>query len=222
MPISSYTVLTALASGQDSYETDTARRALRPFNLFAFIIHDPQQHPRLQAVLDRQFDRLDFVTGHKLLFFALVDPPKAWLEHGSNRDYYRLFAGHRASQASWEAGELLNPKNAPSSNDRSITTFSLAQALGIPSDDLPCIVVTQDFQLDRFLWFRTSPDHLEEQLIRLGYLAERRYVPPFDASREWADVDLCSSYGADSLTSSLAKTLSDVLSFIVAAAETDS
>ena len=41
MPISSYTVLSALARDRgESYETEVAQRALRPFNLFAFIIHD--------------------------------------------------------------------------------------------------------------------------------------------------------------------------------------
>ena len=219
MPISSYSVLSALAEGRGSYEMQTAKRALRPFNLFAFIVHDPEAHARFHSVLTRQFDRLDFVTGHGLLFFALVDPPARWLDHGQGRDYYKLFGRRSWEEASWEAGELLNPKNALTSADRSNTAFSLANALRIPADDLPCIVVTQGFQLNRFLWFRTSPDHLEEQLILLGYLAERSNERVPVATSDWREIDLCCSYGEQSLSNSLAKALSDVLSFIVAGAE---
>lgn len=222
MPISSYTVLSALARDRDSYETEVAQRALRPFNLFAFIIHDPEVHSRFHAILARQFDRLDFVTGHKLLFFTLVDPPTTWLDHAQGRDYYKLLARRGEEEGSWEAGELLNPTNAPLSTDKSITAFSLANALHIPTDDLPCIVVTQGFQLNRFRWFRTSHDHIEEQLIRLGYFAERSDRPMPEASSDWAVVDLCSSYGEESLSNSLAKALSDALSFIVAGTESNS
>lgn len=216
MPISSFTVLSALAEGRGGYETETAQRALRPFKLFVFIVHDPEAHTRFHDVLARQFDRLDFVTGQRLLFFALVDPPARWLDHGHGRDYYRLFARGRTDDVSWEASELLNPKNAPASADTSITAFSLANALRIPTDDLPCIVVSEGFQLNRFLWFRTSADHFEEQLVRLGYFAERGDRPMPDVSGDWREVDLCSSYREESLGNSLAKALSDALSFIVA------
>jgi len=81
MPISSYTVLSALANGRNRYETEVAQRALSPFNLFAFVIHDPEEHSKFHQVLERQFDRFDFITGHKLLFLRLVDPPTNWLNH---------------------------------------------------------------------------------------------------------------------------------------------
>jgi len=219
MPISSYSVLSALASGRNSYETEVAQRALSPFNLFAFIIHDPEAHSKFHQVLASKFDRFDYVTGHKLLFFSLVDPPTNWLDNASDRSYYKLLAGNNHDQAPWEVGELLNPKNVPSSPDRSITAFSLASALRIPTEDLPCLVVTQGFQLNQFRWFSTSHDHVEEQLIRLGYLADRCDREISDTSWNWAELDLCSHYGVESLSSSLAKALSDVLSFIVAGSE---
>ncbi|MGB3975892.1 MAG: hypothetical protein WBM02_00165 [bacterium] len=219
MPISSYTVLSALALGQDSYETEIAQRVLRPFNLFAFIIHDPNEHREFHNLLSRQFDRLDYLTGQRLLFFALVDPPKEWLAHGQNRDYYELLSSqfgndHYASFTS----DLLNPANAPVSKDLSNTAFSLANALGIPFDDLPCIVVTEGFHRKDFRKFRTSPYHLEKQLSELGYLAARgtKHLPK--TSNEWRNVNLCFDSRSESLNDSLAKALSDVLSFIVAEA----
>jgi hypothetical protein len=46
MPISTYTVLNALANkDRNSYEAEVARRALSSFRLFAFIIHDPNAPP---------------------------------------------------------------------------------------------------------------------------------------------------------------------------------
>ncbi len=47
MPISNYTVLKALGDKKASpneYEKRTALAALSPFNLFAFIIYDPEEH----------------------------------------------------------------------------------------------------------------------------------------------------------------------------------
>jgi len=68
----------------------------------------------------------------------------------SGRDYYKLFAAKDHDQTPSEAVELLNPNNAPTSPDQSITAFSLANVLGIPTEDLPCIVVNKGFQLNQF------------------------------------------------------------------------
>lgn len=216
MPISNYTVLKALGDKRASpheYEKRTALDALSPFNLFTFIIHDPEEHLDFGRQISRSFDRLDFVTGDKLLFFALVDPPQDWLHHGRSRRYYERLT-------SWETKELLNPDNAILSADKSTTAFSLANSLGIPSENLPCIVVTPDFSDERFLWFRTCPEHLEEQLTKLAYLAARNYTS-FDAIRE-ENLDLCNGSGDKSLEGNLAKALSDVLSFIIAGNSSDS
>jgi len=219
MPISSYTILSAIADESVTYEIELAERVLRPFKLFAFIIHDPEMHQRFHDFLAHQFDRLDYVTGRRLLFFALVDPPQSWLDHRQDRDYCRLFTQLKGEEASRETRELLNPDNVPASTDKSNTAFSLASALNIPIEKLPCIVVTQGFQLKDFHWFRTSPDRVEEQLIRLGYIADRAERPMSEIKSNWRELDLCSSHGLESLSDSLARVLSDVLSFIVAGAE---
>jgi hypothetical protein len=225
MPISNYTVLKALGDKKASpneYEKRTALAALSPFNLFAFIIHDPEEHHDFGRILSFAFDRLDFVTGEKLLFFALVDPPSDWLAHARHRPYYKRLnywdhANHRSSNENppaRETNELLDPKNAILSGDKSATAFSLANSLGIPIEKLPCIVVTPNFSDERFLWFRTCPEHLEEQLTKLAYLAARNNTS-FDAIRG-ENLDLCNGFGDKSLEGNLAKALSDVLSFIIA------
>ena len=124
MPISNYTVLSALAQERDGHERAIALDALRPFNLFAFLIHDPKIHHDFDRRLTRLFDELDYVTGDKLLFFALVDPPEEWLAHGSRRDYY-------SKLSNWQTRELLDPRNSIQSTDKGITAISLASSLAI-------------------------------------------------------------------------------------------
>lgn len=212
-PLTSYEILRDLADERDS---EAAKSALRPFNLFAFIVHNPDAHARFHSVLERKFDMLDYMTGRRLLFFALVDPPESWQRHAQNRDYHWHLRNLRP-----EARMLRNPNNAPVSDDKSITAFSLANALGIPYEDLPCIVVSKGFHLRNFHWFRTSHDHLERQLSRLGYFAKRNEWPMpedhryWDEIGDWREINLCSGYGEETLSNSLAKALSDVLSFIV-------
>lgn len=213
MPISNYTILRALAIGGKGSERSTVLRTLEPFNLFAFVIHDPEMHSEFDKKLNLLFDQLDFITGSKLLFFALVDPPTQWLSHARDREYYKHLGV-------WQTQELLNPKNSITSTDAGTTAFTLANSLHIPSEMLPCIVVVKNFDSNISRWFRTCPEHLEEQLKRLGYNAKRggnnlSFLPELE-------IDLCRGSGSESLESSLAKALADVLSFIVSENSSDS
>lgn len=205
MPISSYSILKGLGERKGEYARDTALSALKPFNLFAFIIHDPETHPEFDRSLNVLFDKLDFITGSELLFFALVDPPTEWLSHARGREYYNRLG-------SWATQELLNPRNSIASADAGMTAFALANSLRIPSKMLPCIVVTRDFDSKAFQWFKTSSECLEEQLKRLGYIAARGV----NHLEHLTEIDLCKGSNTESLQSSLAKALSDVLSLIVA------
>lgn len=221
MPISNYTVLKALGYGGAAYEVKIARNVLSPFNLFAFIIHDPETHENFDRVINERFDFLDYLTGHKLLFLALVDPPSEWLLHASHRRYYRELNA-------WQSRELLNRDNVVISAEKGITAFSLAHYLNIPSEMLPCLVITSDFQANEFVWFKTCPNHVEEQLKRLGYIADRteesssrrRRSPLEIIHRE--ELDLCEGAGTESLETNLARSLTDVLSFIIAGNDRDS
>jgi hypothetical protein len=86
IPSDNYSRVRQLSSPRvRSYEIEAARRAVGQFKLFAFVIHDPERHANFHRALARQFDRLDFITGKKLLFFALVDPPAEWVRHARQR-----------------------------------------------------------------------------------------------------------------------------------------
>lgn len=210
MPVTSYTVLKTLALGGQNYELHTIEKAIKPFNLFAFIIHDPQAHPDFEQYLNNEFDRFDYTTGDKLLFFALVDPPEKWLQHAKDRAYYQ-------SLTSWEAQEFGNPSETPKSTDPSLTAFTLANALKIPTESLPCIIVTDDFRNRQFLQFETNIQMLDRQMEYLGYVAQRytggsSLLNMIDAQKMGRE----EGHQAVLLHDSLAKILSDVLSFVVA------
>lgn len=79
MPVSNYTVFRTLGYGGEEYEKQAAIRALEGFKLFAIVIHDPETDPEFDQYLQQTFNRLDYITGDSLLFFALTDPSPEWL-----------------------------------------------------------------------------------------------------------------------------------------------
>ena len=138
--ISTYSILEALdnkrePSSEISNAISSVRDKLRSFNLLAFIIHDPEVHHGFDAKITQLFDYLDQVSGNALLFFALIDPPEEWLEHGAERPYYQSLDSLTR--------HLMHPGNAITSTDKGVTALSLANGLGIPSSMLPCLVVTR-------------------------------------------------------------------------------
>lgn len=212
MPITSYNIMNVLDKGGEHYEVAAVEGALEPFNLFAFILHNPEDHPDFDKAISWDFDYLDYLTGDELLFFALVDPPKEWLEHGANRPYYQ--------KLSQQSQQLLSSRNATISTNKDITAFSLAHILGIPYEKLPCLVISPDFRSNSFVWLRTCKKHIEEQLKRLGYIATGRTgnisTATFRNVINSQGVDLCDGIGSESLERSLAKDLAEIMSFMVA------
>lgn len=199
----------------DRHDLDTVHRLVDQFNLFAFVIHDPEVHRDFHAFLGSVFDFLDYTTGQKLLFFALTDPPSTWHEGAVTRKYYRHL---QALQRGYSEGIFENPDTT---NDPSTSAFAIATALDIRYEDLPVIVVTNNLSANRFTWFKTSETCLKGQLTELGFLADRNE----DIRRDWGRaeevfndfrnrLDPCNAFENKKLTISLAKTLSDVLALM--------
>ena len=207
-PISSYDLLKSLGDSNNWRESWDMNEALKRFNLLAFIIHDPEEHSDFDGEMGRIFDRLDYLTGEKLLFFTLIDPPEEWLRHGGQREYMK-YLGYGKALA------LPNPNNPITSTDKELTAFSLARSLKIPIDMLPCIVITRDFRSSDFVWVRTCKDHIRKQLEDLGYLASRGQDLPIPLSSVQEEIDLCEGSGSESLEDNLARALIDALSFII-------
>ena len=181
-----------------------AGEALRRFNLFAFIIHDPGTHLDFDQQLNGLFEILDRGTGDKLLFFAFVKPSEKWLRAAEkDSDYYQLL-------------EELNTSTV----DPSIIASSLADDFGISYDDLPCLVVTPNFSSKEFIWFRTCPDHIKDQLEKLALSAYRNQTREeiHTALQELEnEIDLCGGTGTESLEDeSIFEALCDAMYFIIA------
>jgi hypothetical protein len=134
----------------------------RKFNIFLFIIHDPEGHPKFHNYLAENFDRLDYLTGENLVFFSLVDPPEEWRRVARRRDYYQ-------EGKDWLLNEIENPSKQLLSPDKSIT----ATALQIPLNRLPCIIITDNLRSPRFLCVEASQKHLDIVMMRAGYIAAR-------------------------------------------------
>lgn len=206
MPLSNFAVMHALAAGGDDWLAREAREALAPFNLFAFVVHSPDEHRRFHHELDQAFWRLDHSTGHELLFFALLDAPREWVhEAHRKREYF-------ASIRKWETVRLLEGQVHGREESGGIGAQALVIALGVPEAAVPCLVITGGFGRTDSMWVRTCETHIERQLNTLGLWASRYGRSAFEhARRETQEIDLCGGAGPLELTEQLAAVLADVL-----------
>jgi len=210
MFLSKYSMLNALGYGADSHILEETKKILDRFKLYGLILHDPKSHSEFHSTLRNSFERLDFLTGRDFLFFALTDPPRHWIERNERRDYFGI----------WETDKLLSPMNSYETSDESISTYSIAQALNIDFDDLPVIILTNNFQFNQFRVVKTCSRHLKSQMTEIGYFSSQKEKyfsllsdPNFNELIR--DIDKCGGSYQISTEQSLAKTLSDFLAFVV-------
>lgn len=210
MFLSKYSMLNALGYGADRPIIEETKKILDRFKLFGLILHDPKSHSEFHSTLRHSFERLDFLTGRDFLFFALTDPPQNWIERNERRDYFGI----------WETEKLLSPMNSYKTSDESISTYSIAQALNIDFDDLPVIILTNNFQFNQFRVVKTCSRHLESQMTEIGYFSSQKekyfsLISDSDFNKMIKDIDKCGGSYQISNEESLAKTLSDFLAFVV-------
>ena len=202
-------MLHALGYGDDSYVLPETEKILSKYKLFGLIIHDPKVHTEFHAKLTSIFERLDYLTGPDFLFFGLLEPPPSFLDK-ANRDYFQI----------WEKQILLSPFNGYHSADESITAYSLSKALEIDYNDLPCIILTNDFKLKEFYFLKTCAKHLEKQMQEIGIFcsqkSEKVNVANGDLNPLMPSFNLCDGHELKKLKEPLAKILADSLSYIVA------
>lgn len=169
MPISSYNIMRALSNNKyenddlmkkQNSEKEFVKKVLSSFSLFAFILYDPEIHPEFGNHINNSFDDLDYITGHKLLFFALVDPPKNWRKIIRDRDYVK--------------NEIFIQDKLLTSKDNSIAAQAIAKTLDISINDNPQVIITKDFKLNKFIFLPTNELVLEDQLKSLGQFSDRR------------------------------------------------
>jgi len=210
MFLSKYSMLNALGYGADRPVITETKKILDRFKLFGLILHDPHSHSDFHQTMQNSFERLDFLTGRDFLFLSLTNPPKSWLERNEKRDYFGI----------WEPDKLLSFSNSYTTSDESISTYTIAQSLNISFDDLPVIILTNNFQFNQYIVVRTCSRHLIQQMTEIGYFSSQKdkyfsLVNDSDFNKMIGDIDLCGGSYQISNEESLAKTLSDFLAFVV-------
>lgn len=211
MPINSYQVMRVFTHDAEDYEVHQVRKALEDFRLFAFVIHDPEEHAELHQKLDDSFDRLDYLTGHKLLFFALVDPPESWSQHAKRRPY--------VDTVNHLARELQRGYNQSKTSDPAASALGIAKSLELTADDLPAIIVTPNFGAKAFIHLATNADCIEEQLQTIGMVADRTESTNPEAlldevATECDRIEGCQTFVVDELSDAMASRLADWLAII--------
>lgn len=213
MFLSKYSMLNAVGYGKDGYVLEETQKILDRFKLFGLILHDPKSHQCFHDELRDSFERLDFITGRDFLFFALTDPPKEWLYRNRGRDYFNIYNTD-------EREMLLSPLNAYETSDESVSAYSIAQALNIDFDDLPVIILTDNFGFNQFRVIKTCPRYLKSQMEEIGYFSSQKekgfsIENDSDFNRMIEKIDWCGGNYQINNEESLAKTLSDFLAFVV-------
>lgn len=195
-PLTTYTTLQALVEDEPGYERDRAHEVLAPFNLFAFVLHDPAAHPEFDAVMREDFDRFDYETGDKLLFLSLVNPNPEWLGRYRSRSYYEPLR------------EVARPGRAAEAD----VLAAVASSFGLSPEDLPCLVVLPDLRASEFVWVRACPEHVGTQLSRLGYIADRS-PGAWSSPETLRQLDLCSGTDFVEVGRQAASVLLDLFAF---------
>lgn len=221
MPMSNFMLLDSLVNSNNrSLENKFANDCLEPFNLFAFILYDPMEDPDIEEELTDTFEMLDIMTGDKLLFFAICNAPESWSQTVKYRSYSGMY--------NWARDEFVNRNRSNKLPYSYETVYTIANDLKIPTEGLPCIVVTNDFKSRNFCYFKTSKFTIGEQLKTLGYIAMR--YPEVKYNWELAlqtmqdkkhNVNLCAKFAMITLGDQLGKTLASVLAYLEANSETE-
>lgn len=221
VPLTSFTVLKYIADGletkQQSTEMELALDSLKEYSVFAFVLHDPKVHTEFHQFFVKQFENLHYNTGENLVFFGLVDSSKNLTLEGRKpfytdvRDMINLYE------------EEQNYKM-----DKSYSAFALAQSLKIEPDMLPAIIVTNDTRLKSFRYYKTCQNELEKQMSRLQVVSLKMYKFKKSFNKDLAadqqflfdlldeqELDLCRGQGNVQLNESMARALSDMMSFII-------
>lgn len=187
---------------------DEARSALAPFRLLGFILHDPVAHPEFHQVLSQSFERLDYLTGEYFLFFTVIEPNDNWIKRASGRGYYTLF----------NTNPLLSVGKGVVPQDFEISTYTLAEGLGIDYTDLPVLVLTNDLQGDTYQVIKTSPQALEKQLTEIGYFCSQQEEKFNILNGPFQDlvksIDIAGESYLQRVEDSMADMLGDFLSFV--------
>ena len=119
------------------------------------VLFSPQD-AEFAAAFKHIFLRLDQMTGQKVVFVAVLDPPEDWKTVAANREFW--------SRHVQEAGR------AGVSYDDGVVVREIARLFRVPWHALPALVVSTNLWNTEYVVASTSASQIEEQLRRLTHL----------------------------------------------------
>ena len=215
--MSKYSMLSALGYGASQSVTERTQATLSKYNLFGVIIHDPKAHPDFHYEFGRLFEKLDYISGQNFLFFGLTNPPDDWVNiHILERNYISI----------WDREDSLHPSRSLYEADDSVSAYVLAQQLKVDFDDLPIIVLTNNFSLNQYRVVKTCSHSIEKQITEIGFFCSQNKTG-FSIENDLAfnklidEIDLCGGSSLISNEEALSNSLVDFLSFFIKKSDTE-
>lgn len=163
-PVNNFTVLSTLSKGLlkkipfdfiEDHVFEDINRKLNDFDMFAVVVHDPSRHKEFDNYIKDEFYRLHKLTGNRLLFFSLVQPPAEWLEKFG----YDGFGLSRNFLTDWNIGPQYT---SASSIGDSIDT--LTEVFRVRLGVAPLVILFKSFRDNRVFIFDTGTDTLRKQV----------------------------------------------------------
>lgn len=210
MFLSQYSMLKSLAYGEDRVIKHETEKILEQFKLFVLVLHDPLKHTSFHHKFSQLFERLDYLTGPNLLFMGIAKPNYDWYKRNENRDFFGI----------WEKDQLIRSFHEIKGGHGSMTCYSIAKALNIDYDDLPCLIISSNFASNHFVVLKTGEKHIESQLMELGIFAssvseKRTFINSESFKSLLHNVDFYRQMEFVTQQEALGASLSDTISFFI-------
>lgn len=135
------------------------------FPIQVAVLFSPKDEDFSQAFKEIFFE-LDKLTAEYVAFFAVLDPPKDWVEVAQSRDWWRNYQ-NRLGQLGF-------------SMDDRVLVNEMARLFGVSWHTLPVIVISTDLWTGEYVISGTSPYHIKRQLETLTDLARNWGKPNLD------------------------------------------
>lgn len=169
LPVNNFTFWSYLENKNKEPWQNELKKIRKKFSLFGYIVHDPDSKDGFGDFLGERFSQLSRMTGTDFLFTAFVNPPRNF----DNKDEFDPSHYYLADQ-------ILNSDNVLKSNLGSFYAISISEYLGINTNSLPYIIITDDPTQNRFYFIELNKQNLFEVMSDLTFIASKIEINFFD------------------------------------------
>jgi hypothetical protein len=147
----------------DERDAQYLEECVKDFKLFVIILSDPVKDAQFYEHIHGNFDYLDSLTGHRIMFMTLVKDP----DHQSA--HYRSANKHEHRRELYHIGRDIPMKDqiANFSNHSNIVIQSICELLGLDYDDTPALVISDSIRFKSFFTISTDSESVHDQFKSL-------------------------------------------------------